>query len=277
MAIKRSAESKATALSAKWPLVFFVLLIVSFLVHAGVRMWGSLFMVEWARIGYGALASVIMLILTSYSLRKIVFTRKMGSMEGWRKTHLYLGLFCVALIFMHTNFKVYGNFGLLMIILFSLVILSGMMGELMYKTIPVWLSKQGSDAMELDEKLKKPGEYLTTADEIAEKATNEFKVFYGQSIRSLFAKRIFPPKYLFMSQSDVIASRKKLFNHLASQGPPKDRMALSSLEALYAERDKVQFKYARLQVMRIWSNAHVPATAALLTAMLAHIWAVSYY
>jgi len=232
---------------------------------------------EWTRLAYGALAAVIMLLLASFSLRKMVFTRRIGTMEGWRKSHLYLGLFCVALVFMHTNFTVYGNFGILMVLLLLLVILSGLMGELMFRTIPVWLSKQGTDAVELDEKRKQPGEYLTMADEIVEKASEEFKNFYGVRIRRQFASRPIPMKYMWLTEKDIIARRKRQFSLWASRGPSTDRLALSHLENLYAERDKMEFKYARLQVLRMWNNAHVPATAALLTALLAHLWSISYY
>ena len=275
--MKKIVETGKGSLNARWPLLFIVLLFLSFGFHAGMRFWGEESAIEWSRLAYGALAAIIMLFLSSFSLRKMIVTRKLGTMEGWRKSHLYLGLFSMALVFMHTNFAVYGDFGLLLLLLLFLVVLSGMMGELMYRTIPVWLSKQGADAMELDEKRKRPGEYLTLADEIADKTSDEFRNYYGMRIRRLFARRSIPLKYMWLTESDVVARRKKLFSALASKGPSRDRLALSHLESLYADRDKVEFKYARLLVLRMWNNAHVPATAALLTALLAHLWSISYY
>jgi len=275
--MKRITQSKKQSLDAKWPTILAVCLTVSLAAHMSAKYWASETVAEWIRITFGAMAAAIMLFLTLYSVRRMVLSRKLGSMEGWRRTHLYLGILCVALILMHTNFKVYGQFGVIMVALFFLVIFSGLLGELMYRTVPMWLSKQGSDALELDAKRKQASYYLMAADEIAERASEEFQIFYSAKIRVLFANEVSHMGYLMMTEEDVHLRRKRLFGAMASEVSVQEKLTLKSMENLFKERDTIEFKYSRLLAMRWWFTAHAPATAALITALALHIWSVIYY
>jgi hypothetical protein len=275
--VRRIAEARRTGVYIRWPIVFVALLAALSGAHIALKTWAPEYLREWGRLGFGAMAAAILFFLSLYKIRKMILSVKLGSMEGWRQSHLYLGMICAALIMMHTNFNVHGDFGVLLIILFLFIIFSGVVGEILYRTVPVWLSKQGTDAQELDSKRKKPAEYLAQADDASAKASLEFRAFYGARIRPLFAAAPPSAAYLLMTAGEVAQRRKGMFHTLSSEGPATGKLALKSLEDIYAERDVIEFRWSRLMALRWWSMVHVPATSALLTAVILHLLAVAYF
>jgi len=274
----KSAEYRYTTESwAKWPLVFAAVIFGVLGAQTASKIWMTDYWEEWTRIGFGAMAAAITVFLSAYRIRKAFFSRMMGSMATWRQSHLYLGLLTALLIMSHTNFRVHGEFGIMMIIIFCFVVISGIVGEIIYRTIPVWLSKQGIDALELDSQRREAEEVLTLADEIVEGSSPEFKEYYGKKIRKYFARNYLPSYYLFNTEKEVIQRRQILFESLTKGVPHGDKTYLRNLEILYMERDKMDYRWSRLRILRWWHIIHVPANVALLAAVFLHILSIAYF
>ena len=65
--------------------------------------------------------------------------RILGRTQAWMRAHLWLGLFSVPLITMHTGLTFGGPLSTWLTILFTVVIISGVWGLLMQQVIPRWL------------------------------------------------------------------------------------------------------------------------------------------
>lgn len=61
---------------------------------------------------------------------------KFGSVKAWMRAHIWLGLFCVPLAILHTGFRLGGTVPTLLMILFTLVIVSGVWGLYLQHIIP---------------------------------------------------------------------------------------------------------------------------------------------
>ena len=275
--MRRISKGARSGVYIRWPVIFLFSLAALSAAHGALVALAGEEIREWGRIAFGVLAAVLVLFLSAYRVRKAALTVKLGSMEGWRQSHLYLGMICVALLLMHTNFKVYGNFGLLVAILVFFIIFSGMVGEILYRTVPVWLSKQGSSAQELELKRKSAAEYLTLADDATARASGEFLAFYGSRIRPLFATPPRPAVLMLMTERELAQRRKGIFDAFYAEGPATGRLALKNLEDIFTERDLVEFRWSKLLALRWWSMIHVPANAALVAALALHLLAVAYF
>jgi hypothetical protein len=87
-------------------------------------------------LGFGVVGAFMMILMLTYSLRKRIksFTH-MGSLAGWLRLHIYLGIVGPVLIVLHTSFKVQG---LVAVSFWSMVVvaLSGYFGRYLYLQIP---------------------------------------------------------------------------------------------------------------------------------------------
>ncbi len=262
---------------AWWSFVYILIALSILGLYAVEKKWASVALAENIHLTFGILSAILILTLSAYRLRKMVYKRLIGSMNGWRQTHIYLGLLCALTVLVHTDFNVDGIFAIVITAIFTIVTISGIAGSILYKTIPVWLAKQGGSILEMDNQRKAPAEYLTEAERLAGKASSEFKEYYEENIKRRFTRISFIPIYWFRDEKDVGKGVKEIFEELYEGTPAQDRYTLKSLENLYLEREKTEFRWARRESLRWWLLVHVPANVALLAGLVAHVAAVLYY
>lgn len=264
-------------LRSKWPVVFFIasaLLILTYLFATkdslvAARSTFGLFS--------GILAMIITLSLSFYRVRKKIYTIKLGSLHGWYQAHIYLGLLTLLLLLLHTGMRVEGLVNTVFYIFFVLVILSGLLGALIYSVTPLSLAKYGRELLlneEVDEMFAK---YLADADRVVESSTDEFKKVYEGRLRPLFNSRRALWKNLFLEERQVIEDVNKTFYEMRRLVPDESIYNMDLLNSLYVERARLVFTQSKVQAMRWWLNVHVPLVAGMLTISLFHIFSILYY
>jgi hypothetical protein len=87
----------------------------------------------------GSIAAGIILFELLLWPRKKLRKYKLGRTKFWVAYHLWLGLACGPLAFIHSGFRFGGTFSTVLMVLLLLVLLSGVFGWIMQVVIPRWM------------------------------------------------------------------------------------------------------------------------------------------
>lgn len=218
--------------------------------------------------------------LACLGVRKRVITQGHYSLKAWVSAHVYLGLSLTVLATLHTGFQFGWNVHTLAYALMMLVIASGALGVWAYATLPQRLHgnrgettrKQMLDALaSLDAQMHEAAQPLDRNGAAIVRLSIEQTDLGGG-----FWKR------LTGSYGDC-ANRRALhqLHALPSPGSAVQAEALTKIEGLMTQKADA-LALARRQMgitalLEAWLFVHIPATFALLAALLAHIVSVFAY
>src|SRR5207249_10933524 len=90
----------------------------------------------WPGLAYGVIGLGLMLYAGVLGLRRKVPTWRVGAATTWMKGHLWLGLLSYPVILFHSGFQLGGPLTLGLMILFTLVVISGIYGVILQQYIP---------------------------------------------------------------------------------------------------------------------------------------------
>lgn len=85
---------------------------------------------------FGAVAFAIFIFGALLSLRKRVVLWPIGTVQSWMRAHIWLTLLTVPLVFLHSGFRFGGPMTVLLMVLYSIVMLSGVYGLILQHKIP---------------------------------------------------------------------------------------------------------------------------------------------
>lgn len=91
---------------------------------------------SWPGLIYGIVGSALMLYAGLLSLRKKVPTWRIGRAETWMRGHIWLGLVSLLLIFFHAGFRFGGSLTTVLMILFIIIMASGVWGLALQQFLP---------------------------------------------------------------------------------------------------------------------------------------------
>jgi hypothetical protein len=228
----------------------------------------------------GTIGAGLILWLTALGLRKRTMTRGVWSLKAWTSAHVYLGLSLLVIATLHTGFQFGWNVHTLAYALMVLVILSGMVGVGLYVSLPRMLSTNRGELTEaqmvaalrsLDRQLLDAAQPLDQARaDIVGQAQAEDPLAVGTFARLTGRHRHDPTR-------DALEAVRT--GRPARTANPADPMVM--LEGLLERRQSMLARLRRhLQLrglLEIWLYVHVPATIALIAALIAHIVAVFFY
>ena len=215
---------------------------------------------------------VVMMILT---WRKKVVILPLGRVRFWLLVHYYVGFLTVAVFVVHTKYELPGS--LLHWLLWSLFVLvsaSGLVGAIISKILPPRLEAQGERIL-FDRISLFRAQLAEQAEAIARESVQDGNT---RSIARLYVDTL----------SDFFAGPRNIVAHLAASKVPQSRLLgqLSAIERylddagkarLQKMRDLVEaksnldFHYTNGGLLRLWLFVHVPATYALLVAIVVHV------
>lgn len=244
-------------------------------------------------LGYilGTLGALLIVWLAWFGVRKRRYASTAGTLEGWLSAHVYLGVALLVVVLLHAGFQVGWNIHTLALVLMVLVIASGMYGTYIYMKYPERLSdnRGGASRSELLDQL---ADIDRRSERIAKHLPDEYRDLVSSGVQrtalgtTLWQRLRKEDNSRVQINGQIVANpgQEAAMDWLAEQQSRADASAATTIAELSALlRNKRQLlrqvnEDLRLQAaIEIWLYAHVPLSAGLLMALVAHILTVFLY
>ncbi|MCS6884405.1 MAG: cyclic nucleotide-binding domain-containing protein [Acidobacteriota bacterium] len=238
--------------------------------------------------GIVGLLGIIVVML--YPIRRQIWQRRAGALRYWMLAHVYAGVIAGIVLLLHGGTSLGGPFTAILMILFDLVILTGLIGIFLYWIGPRLLTKiEGEPLLREDlerrreELYQEIADYTLTTEINMKKAGREgdFSKFLAareEILNSTYSPGFLIRQYLKRETLDeLVRATQELFSkELASlEKQDAERLALLIKAAVTARRIDALLYIHR--ALKLWLPPHVILTSLMLACMLIHIVQVVYY
>src|SRR6266481_7171888 len=85
---------------------------------------------------YGAIAFAIFIFAALFSVRKRVVLWRLGTLQRWMRSHIWLTLLTIPLVLLHSGFRLGGPMTMLLMALYAVVMVSGIYGLILQHQMP---------------------------------------------------------------------------------------------------------------------------------------------
>ena len=249
-------------------------------------------------LGYtlGTIAALLVLWLTWFGVRKRRYTSTRGTMQGWLSAHVYLGLALFVIVLLHAGFQFGVNVHTLAFALMTMVIVSGLYGVFIYMKYPgrVSSNRDGASRPELLDQLE---DLDRRSQRVAAELSDNYQELVASGVSRTQLGSTLWSRVRGHDHSQIVlraggqtkvvpnpgqeAALDWLANEQSRATDADSATQIGELSALLRNKRQLlrQIKEdLRLQAsMEIWLYFHVPLTAALLMALVAHIVTVFLY
>jgi Fe-S-cluster-containing dehydrogenase component/CRP-like cAMP-binding protein len=121
-----------------------------------------------------------------YPWRRVIYTRRRGALRYWLLTHAYLGVIATIQLLLHGGTNAGGWLTMLLMLMFDLVILTGLFGIACYYVIPRLLTRIEDLPLLLDDLLTRRAELREEFANIKQAAAPDFAAVINGAIQSRF-------------------------------------------------------------------------------------------
>ncbi|HJW98743.1 MAG TPA: hypothetical protein VJ453_01200 [Terriglobales bacterium] len=240
---------------------------------------------------YGIIGFAFMIFAGLLSLRKRFPVWRMGRTSTWMRGHLWLGLLSYPIIFLHSGFSFgKGTLTWWMMVLFTIVIVSGIMGAILQHYLPKVMTRQipyetiyaeipRIRAQLLDEADVKVAEVtgvtmsessmaaaagdtggvIVTLVQMEADVRDELTRFYSTEMRPFIEKQR-GKGYSLAERSNSVA----MFANLKTLLPQAIHPLVDDLESICEEKRELDKQIVLHRILHGWLFVHVPLSFALL-------------
>ena len=291
LVLPAKVQRKRNAAAVVAPLVFALLLACLLLYGWQNKDEGQLSPDSGLGYWLGIAGGSAMLLLLGYPLRKRVASLKMlGSVTGWFRLHMMLGIIGPALILLHSNFKL-GSLNSNVALLAMLVVAgSGLVGRYLYGHIHLGLYGRRAHIGELQAEvealkgaiegaLSLPAEMFAVLDAHAERANTRGSGVLA-SLSNLLALRWRSKRMrgqLLRAAERHIGVEGKRFGPSWRVRRGHVRRLRQLLEQYFAAVNKTAAFVLYERLFALWHVLHLPLFAILVFAAIIHVLAVHLY
>lgn len=260
----------------------------------------------WLGYGLGGFGALLILWLAALGIRKRSYRSNLGALRGWTSAHVYLGLLLLLVATLHTGFQFGWNVHTLAYALMVAVIVSGAYGVIAYSRYPRLITENRAQATP-EAWMSEILDLNESAVELADKIGPDV---HRIVVRSVARQRIggdWRQQLRGGSHADASVEldaiggilRQRLSASAGARGDEQEQRILFTtvqimvadtdpaidrlkqlLDLLTRRNDLVRRLNLDLQAharMQAWLFLHVPLTAGLLAALVAHVLSVFLY
>jgi hypothetical protein len=235
-------------------------------------------------VGYalGGAAAGLMVWLTWFGVRKRSYRARGAPLRGWLSAHVYLGLTLVLLVPLHAAFNFGWNVHSLAALLTALTIVSGLVGVVVYVSIPAQMT-QNRPGEKLVALFEQVGALDTECTALAGGLATEIADAVNYSVH---ATRVGGGILRQVAGADPCRPTRRALHVVqrAQDARSLDRATGETLQKLRANLTLKQLVLRRIStdlrlkaLLDAWLVLHVPLAIAALAAVAAHVVAVFYY
>jgi hypothetical protein len=238
---------------------------------------------SWPGLIYGIAGTAMMAFAGLLGARKQAPTLRIGRLQMWMRGHVWLGLLSFPMILFHGGFSMGGPLTAMLMIVFTLITLSGVFGLVLQQFMPKLMMEQ----IPTEVIYEQADEFLRTLIESSEQRVEslkpkptapEDKAGY-EILREFYKKEILPflvnhkhPGLLSTDRGRIIS-----FDHIRKLVPPSSHAVVDDLDKFVRQRRDLAKQIKLHRILHGWLLVHVPLSAALLVLTLVHaIMALRY-
>lgn len=246
---------------------------------------------------YGAIGFAFMIFAGLLSLRKKFPVWRMGRTSTWMRGHLWLGLISYPIVLFHSGFSFgKGTLTWWMMVIFTVVIVSGLLGAVLQHYMPRMMTKQvpyetiyaeipricGQLLDEADMKVAEvtgvtmndsamattagdSGGMIFTLVQMEEDVRNELTRFYDHEVRPYLEQR--GGKGCAIDDRTNSSAR---FANIKTLLPEPIHPVIADLESICEEKRQLDHQLRMHRVLHGWLLIHVPLSLALLVMGAVH-------
>lgn len=234
-------------------------------------------------LAYGVLGTIAIVLLMGLGLKKRWSASTVGTVQGWTGAHVYLGLLTLIIIPFHAGLRFRLDIHTLAYALLVVVVLSGIVGVVLYIVIPPALTRRESEEGILTEQAPAQiTQILETMRTFAGGKSEAFADAYREEFRKTIQNSDHRWRILFGGHGGE--SLFKRSQHLAewiNRIPSEEHGDFRRFSELALRKAKLEgqfLEHVRLHnAMQAWLALHVPFSFALMVLVFLHLFAVFYY
>ncbi len=250
----------------------------------------------WLGYTLGGIGAALILVLAAFGRRRRAYSSRLGSVQGWLSAHVYLGLALVVIATLHAGFQFGWNVHTLSYVLTCVAVASGVVGVWFYLRYPGLMS-QNRAAQTRDQMLAE----LADLDRLCARQAAALGGDYPEVIMSARDRAALGGGAFALlagrDRSRVVlpavegthtlpnASQSRLLDWLGHQlaestDGERTRLIHELMTLTSARRGLLDRLRRDAQIrawLRTWLYVHVPATTALVAALVAHVIVVYLY
>ncbi|MGI9088045.1 MAG: hypothetical protein ACR2HH_09955 [Chthoniobacterales bacterium] len=236
--------------------------------------WLLLAALRPAAIYSGLLLFAIVLALTFFNARKKLPFLPLIRAAVWLQVHIYAGWFALLVFLLHIQFRFpRGPLELTLALVFSIVMLSGILGLYISREIPPRMARSG-EALVYE---RIPALRLHIQHEVealvrlAEKETDSSTLgdFYVRYLRNFFV-RIPSPLTALAAADRSLHEPLAEFNALDRYLNEREKTIANEIRDWMETKQNLDFQYAAQRLLKLWLFVHIPFTYSLLVLGFAH-------
>lgn len=251
----------------------------------------------WLGYTLGGIGAALILWLTWLGIRKRSYSSSLGTVQGWVSAHVYLGLSLLIVVTLHTGFQFGWNLHTLCYVLMVIVVLSGILGVVIYRTVPETMSKNRAEQtpeqlwqeiVDLDQRALRAAAALPARFQDVIRSNRDRTRLGGSALAILSARDRSQIELVDESRVQRIVDNPDqarllawLAEEMAASSDGEQTRKIGTLIDLIGLRRVALRRLQRDARIRgwleVWLFVHVPVTFGLLGTLIAHVVSVFIY
>lgn len=216
----------------------------------------------------------------TYPMRRQIYKRRRGALRYWLLSHTYLGVIAGIMILMHGGSDSGGALTTLLMISFDLVILTGLLGIVLYVIVPRLMTQIEGAPLLIDDLKQRREELKTELAEISASSSEALRRAIERRIIARFVSFGYLLRQYVKRETleNLLASAQKEFSvDLQAVKNDTDRATLQRAIEAAATLRRVDALIYLHRLLKVWLPPHVATTSLMLALMIIHIIQVVYY
>ena len=231
-------------------------------------------------IAYGVAGSALILLLAFFGIRKRWYRSTFGTLEQWLQSHIYLGVLSLIVLLLHTGGRFNDLVAVTTLILVAVVVASGIVGAVLYVTVPRLLTEVESN-LTLEELSEQLNQLARAMARVASGKSAPFQRIYAELIRESQPGWLAGWRLLFARHRHRRMQATGDWSNLLGLVAKDEQDELRQMLVISRQRKELLLRLLYQQryknVLEAWLYIHVPFTIALLLFAVVHVVAVFYY
>ena len=236
----------------------------------------------WLGYFWGGLATVIILWLMWYGVRKRSYASASLSLKGWLSGHVYLGLSLLLLVPLHSGFQFGWNIHTLAYALLVGVVATGLFGIYFYAALPSVITRNRpgqklegllQQVSDLDSECRRQADAMPDrVAKIVARSVEETRIG-GGFMRQLSGLEPGCATTLALKQMRKLSRRSEF----SGERRPQMLRLLELLSLKQSKLVRIRRDIRYRAILDLWLVIHVPLAFATVAAVAIHIFVVFYY